>query len=93
MSSARPLWFEPATTETGATAYYVPATASKAIELLRAHGIQMRETRQIPGDAEGFHIDTNTAGQRFEGHAIRKLEGKWGTRADTSPGGRGGRSG
>src|SRR4051794_40670510 len=32
------MWFEPATTETAPSAYYVPAAATKAIELLKAHG-------------------------------------------------------
>jgi hypothetical protein len=81
------LWFEPATTETVPSAYYVPATATKAIELLKAHGIQMREM-QLAGDIEGFGITANTAGQNFEGHAIRKLEGKWGTKPDIKPGGK-----
>jgi Zinc carboxypeptidase len=78
------MWFEPATTETVPSAYYIPAEATKAIALLKAHGIQMRELRQpITGAASGpplqvFHIENNTAGQTFEGHAMRKLEGKWG---------------
>jgi hypothetical protein len=88
------MWFEPATTETVPSAYYVPASATKAIELLKAHGIQMRQLRRallggentptavgekLTGHLEGFHITSNTAGQTFEGHAIRKLEGEWGT--------------
>ena len=70
------LWFEPATTETVPSAYYVPADATKAIELLKAHGIQMQERScSSAGGVEGFAIAANTAGQTFEGHAIRKLEG------------------
>jgi hypothetical protein len=87
------LWFEPVTTETAPTAYYVPADAAKAIEHLRAHGIQMRQLKRalpggentptavgdrLTGQIEVFHVTGNTAGQTFEGHAMRKLEGKWG---------------
>ena len=70
------LWFEPATTETTPSAYYVPADATKAVDLLSAHGIQMREAAPS-GTLEWFAIDNNSGGQNFEGHAMRKLEGKW----------------
>ena len=87
------LWFEPVTTETAPSAYYVPADATKAIDHLRAHGIQMRQLKRallggentptavgdrLTGHIEVFHITGNTDGQTFEGHAMRKLEGKWG---------------
>jgi hypothetical protein len=82
-------WFEPATTETVPSAYYVPATATKAIELLRAHGVRMREASRIPATAEAFTITANTAaGQNFEGHAIRRLEGTWGAKPDAQASGR-----
>jgi hypothetical protein len=88
------MWFEPATTETAPLAYYVPESATKAIELLKAHGIQMRQIPQAlgAGEARGplewFTIASNTAGQTFEGHAIRRLEGQWGVNLDKSvPGG------
>jgi hypothetical protein len=81
------MWFEPATTETVPSAYYIPADATKAIELLKAHGIQMHETRQPDGSVEEFGIESNTTGQTFEGHTIRKLEGHWGTKPDIQPGG------
>jgi hypothetical protein len=71
------MWFEPATTETVPSAYYIPADATKAIELLKAHGIQMHAvTRPVKG-VEGFTIDANTGGQNFEGHAMRKIVGTW----------------
>jgi hypothetical protein len=75
------LWFEPVTTETAPAAYYIPLTETKAIAHLKAHGIQMKEM-MLGGDVEGFAITANTAGQTFEGHTIRRLEGKWGTRLD-----------
>ncbi|HET7093269.1 MAG TPA: hypothetical protein VFI22_07325, partial [Thermomicrobiales bacterium] len=46
------MWFEPATTETVPAAYYVPADATKAIDLLKAHGIEMRPVRQPVGGLE-----------------------------------------
>ena len=80
------LWFEPATTEIAPTAYYVPADATKAIEHLKAHGIQMKQAT-LPGGIEVFAITANTAGQNFEGHAIRRLEGAWGATLDGKPDG------
>ena len=80
------MWFEPATTETAPSAYYVPAGATKAIELLKAHGVQMKAVSQ-PGVIKGveqFTIDSNTAGQTFEGHPMRKVEGKWQAAADVT---------
>jgi hypothetical protein len=70
------LWFEPVTTETAPSAYYIDPDSTKAVELLKAHGIQMREASPPPAP-EWFLINSNTSGQNFEGHAIRKLEGKW----------------
>src|SRR5262249_6095903 len=72
------MWFEPATTESVPSAYYVPADAMKAIDVLKAHGLQMRQTSQpVPG-VEQFAIESNAlAPSAFEGHSIRKLEGKW----------------
>ena len=75
------MWFEPATTEVVPQAYYVPLDATKAIELLKAHGIQMREV-PAPIDVEPFFITSNVAAQNFEGHTMRKLEGKWGGNID-----------
>jgi hypothetical protein len=78
------LWFEPVTTETVPAAYYIPLTETKAVNLLKAHGIQMKEMN-LAGDIEGFGITANTAGQNFEGHAIRRLDGRWGTKLDMKP--------
>ena len=75
------LWFEPVTTETAPTAYYVPAAAAKAVALLRAHGIQMRDTTlaaMVKSPLQHFTMTANTAGQTFEGHAMRRVEGTWG---------------
>jgi hypothetical protein len=79
-------WFEPETTETVPAAYYVPASATKAIQLLKEHGIQMQQLTNeirgagplIHGDAiETFAIEANAPAQNFEGHAMRKVTGAW----------------
>jgi hypothetical protein len=71
------MWFEPATTEIVPSSYYVPADATKAIALLRAHGIRMRALGSAVKGVEQFSIDASSAGQTFEGHAMRKVEGRW----------------
>jgi hypothetical protein len=73
-------WFEPATTETAPSAYFLPSTATKAIDMLKMHGVQMRDASAASlssGTLEGFAITAATAGQNFEGHAMRRLEGTW----------------
>jgi hypothetical protein len=80
------MWFEPATSETVPSAYYVPLDDTKAIDLLKAHGIQMKEMT-LAGSIDGFGITANTQAQApFEGHSIRKLEGTWSVKADMKPG-------
>jgi hypothetical protein len=81
------LWFEPLTTETVPSAYYVPADAAKAIDLLKAHGIQMKAVAQPVQGVEQFSIGASSAGQTFEGHAMRKVEGQWQASAVTVPAG------
>jgi hypothetical protein len=78
------MWFEPSATETVPTSYYVPADATKAIALLKAHGIQLREVRQAVKGVEQFAIDSNTTAQNFEGHPMRKIDGKWSAAPDVS---------
>jgi hypothetical protein len=71
------MWFEPAATETVPSAYYVPAEATKAIELLKAHGIRMTPLAQPTSGLQRFTISANTPAQTFEGHAMRKVGGSW----------------
>ena len=71
------MWFEPATTETAPSAYYVPADATKAIDLLKAHGIVMRPVAQPVNGVEQFTITANDSAQKFEGHTMRRIDGKW----------------
>jgi hypothetical protein len=79
------MWFEPAATETVPSAYYVPADAAKAIDLLKLQGIQMREAA-VPAGAESFTISSNAPGQTFEGHAMRKVDGQWGAKPGVKAG-------
>jgi hypothetical protein len=80
-------WFEPAATETVPAAYYIPADATKAIDLLKAHGIQMRPVREAVRGVEQFTIESNTTAQNFEGHPMRHLDGKWSASAAAAPAG------
>jgi hypothetical protein len=76
------LWFEGTKTEDVPSEYYVPVSATAALNLLRAHGIQMRRvTEEIKG-VEQFAITSNT--QRPVGnsidmgsHGIRTIDGTW----------------
>ena len=81
------LWFEPTATEEVATEYYLPAAATKAIELLRAHGVQLREVKQPVKGLEVFTIESNTqrpanGGIDTGAHALRTLTGTWAPSAD-----------
>jgi hypothetical protein len=71
------MWFEPATSETAPSAYYIPADATKAIALLEAHGVRMHPVAQPVKGVEQFTIASNTDAQNFEGHQLRKIEGTW----------------
>jgi hypothetical protein len=75
------MWFEPAATEDAPSAYVIPATPAmtKAVELLKSHGIKVQASNgsALRSPIERFAITANTAGQTFEGHAIRRLEGTW----------------
>jgi Zinc carboxypeptidase len=71
------MWFEPATTEVVPSAYYVPADATKALELLRRHGIRMQQIAQPAGGLEQFAIESDTNYQNFQSHDMRRLTGAW----------------
>ncbi|HXT71271.1 MAG TPA: M14 family zinc carboxypeptidase [Vicinamibacterales bacterium] len=76
------LWFAATATEVAPATYYVPAAAAKAIELLRAHGVQLTEVKQPVGGVEQFAIASNTARQPNGGidtgaHGLRTLTGSW----------------
>jgi hypothetical protein len=73
------MFFEPATSETVPAAYYIPASAAKAVDHLKAHGVQVRAIAMgaMPRTVEKFAITAATPGQNFEGHAMRRVEGAW----------------
>jgi hypothetical protein len=76
------LWFQPTTTAVVPAAYYVPATATKALELLKRHGIQMKQITAPVANLSSFaiteslfqcnapSIDTGT-------HNLHRVEGTW----------------
>jgi len=76
------MWFEPTTTETVPAEFYVPAAATKAIDLLRAHGVTIRQLTQPVKGVEAFAITSNTARPArqsidFGMHELRTIEGEW----------------
>jgi len=84
------LWFEPTTTETVPTEYYIPASAIKALELLRAHGVQMRKTTVATKGLEQFAITANTQRAATNSidtgsHGLRTLDGTWAATDVTAP--------
>ena len=84
------LWFAATATETVPAEFYIPAGATKAIELLRAHGIQLRPVTQAVKGVEQFTIATNTARQPnltsidTGAHGLRTLTGAWAPAADVT---------
>ncbi len=74
------LWFEPTLTELVPAEFYVPADATRALELLRRHGIQLRQVAKPVTGVEAFAITGNTtsqAGGEMGPHQPRRLEGAW----------------
>jgi hypothetical protein len=77
------LWFSPTWHEDVPAAYYVPANADKALELLRAHGVQMRQGAAPASGLEQFVITSNTtrAGRGASidtgTHQLRTIQGYW----------------
>jgi zinc carboxypeptidase len=60
------------------SAYYVPADLSKAVDVLKAHGIQMTplsSARTIKG--EEFRIENSETAREFQGHRERTVTGAW----------------
>jgi hypothetical protein len=82
------LWFEPTTTEVAPAEYYIPATATRTLDLLRLHGVQMRRTTVVSRGLDQFGITANTqrppANSIDTGaHGLRSLDGAWAA-SDTS---------
>jgi len=86
VSRAEPMmdmrWFQPTLTEQVPAEYYVPAAATKALDLLRLHGIRLRQLTTAVSGLEQFAITANAArpannSADFGGHAVRSLQGAW----------------
>jgi hypothetical protein len=83
------LWFEPTRTEDVPAEYYVPESAKASLELLRAHGIQLRRLTAPVRGVEQFGITSNTQRPANNGidtgaHALRTLDGAWAAAADAT---------
>lgn len=83
------LWFAPTVTAVVPTEYYVPAGATTALELLRAHGVHMRQLTQPARGVEQFVIATNTQRPASNSidtgtHGLRTLTGEWQAAADVA---------
>ena len=81
------LWFRATATEEVPSEFYIPATATKSLDLLRAHGIRMRQLVAPVRGVDQFAITSNTARPPSDspdvgGHAVRTLEGSWRPAAD-----------
>ncbi len=76
------LWFEPVVSEPMPSQYFVPAGATKVLNLLRLHGVQMHQLRATANGVDEFAIEKNETLQHFEGHDMRRLEGAWRAAAD-----------
>lgn len=76
------LWFQPTTTAVVPAAYYVPASATKAIELLKRHGVLMQQITSPVPDLSAFSITSsqfqcNLPSIDSGTHVYHQLEGTW----------------
>lgn len=76
------LWFQPTTTAVVPAAYYVPASATKAIELLKRHGVLMQQITSPVSDLSAFSITSsqfqcNLPSIDSGTHVYHQLEGTW----------------
>jgi hypothetical protein len=77
------MWFSANKTEEVPSFYYVPANATKAVELLKLHGIVMTLETTRGAGLEQFTITSNTARTANPSsidtgtHGLRTLEGTW----------------
>ena len=77
------MWFDSPKSETAPSTYYVPAAATKALDLLREHGVRVERVSRAVAGVEQFAITSSTTapvrtnsidtGQ----HALRTLDGSW----------------
>lgn len=67
------MWFEPATDEIAAAEYYIPSGLTSVLDLLKAHGVQLRQLTQPSRGVEEFVVTPAPGGRR----AGRPLAGGW----------------
>lgn len=72
--------FSPTHTEIVPFAYFIPKEESKAIERLKAHGIQVEVVDNEPQiSVESFELASNSLSERsFQGHKAHTFQGHWG---------------
>ena len=71
--------FAPTLTATVPSAYLVPASLTRLVELMRAHGIRATPlARDTELDVQRFVVKaTRVADRPFQGHRERSVEGEW----------------
>ncbi len=86
------LWFEPSMSEDVPHEFYVPASATKVVDLLKAHGVQMKQLTAPAGGLEQFEITSNTQRPVSNSidtgtHGLRALDGAWKPASASAPAG------
>jgi len=69
--------FQADTTEPMAAEYYIPEDATAVLDLLRRHGIQLRQLTQSTRGVDQFSVTGAAVVTEIDGHAMKKLTGTW----------------
>jgi len=69
--------FQPDSSEAMAAEYYIPEDATAIVDLLRRHGVQLRQLTQSTRALEQFTVTREVPLGTLDGHAMRRLEGSW----------------
>jgi hypothetical protein len=64
-------------TETVAAEYFIPEDATAVLDVLRRHGVQLRQLAQATRGVEQFTISGTTPVADVDGHVLKKLTGSW----------------
>jgi hypothetical protein len=65
------------TTEPMAAEYYIPEDATAVLDILRRHGIQLRQLTQATRGVEQFSVTGSAVVAEIDGHSMEKLTGTW----------------
>jgi hypothetical protein len=68
---------QPDETENAAAEYYIPDDLTTVLDLVRAHGIQLRQLTQSTRAVEQFVATGPIDAGMVDGHAMRRLAGTW----------------